>query len=441
MNMLTDNNSIILVDDRAEDLSRLSSVFNQRGIGCRSFTYDGIDFPNKPLEGVRMVFMDINLSNSGDKNSQFAVLAEALCKYVSKDNSLFVLVFWTTHVNYIEEFKEFVNRDAVAEEVPKPIRVFPLDKNQFVDNSIGLEEKLSSLFDEELVKCLFSFDKDIQKAANRCLTNIVNLVSFDDKWGDNTLFETSVRNLFTKIAVDFYGVKPAKANPDKAIKEVIAPSFLYDLAEIKQNTWKDFLQMDAKSDGELMAISFPTAEVPAKLNTILNIDPSTDDAEARGSIRMMKMDEEAKECFQNSFAVSTEDFIKTKMVSVKDDKFVDEATIIAVEISAACDFSNNKPRLHRYMLGIICKRSDFDDLVSKGKTKQKGEHIFQVPFDFIYKDEVYCMVLNLNYTFSEESTDKYGKIGTKIFGLKSEFMNSISEHYAQHISRIGFARF
>ena len=48
------------------------------------------------------------------------------------------------------------------------------------------------------------------------------------------------------------------------------------------------------------------------------------------------------------------------------------------------------------------------------------------------------MVLNLNYTFSEESTELFGKLGDKIFGLKSEFMNSISEQYAQHISRIGY---
>ena len=51
------------------------------------------------------------------------------------------------------------------------------------------------------------------------------------------------------------------------------------------------------------------------------------------------------------------------------------------------------------------------------------------------------MILNLNYTFSEEATEIFGKLGDKIFGLKSDFMNSVSEHYAQHISRIGYAYF
>ena len=51
------------------------------------------------------------------------------------------------------------------------------------------------------------------------------------------------------------------------------------------------------------------------------------------------------------------------------------------------------------------------------------------------------MVFNLNYTFNEETTEVFEKLGDRIFGLKSEFMNSISNCFAQHISRIGYASF
>lgn len=438
--MLAENNSIVLVDDNENDIKRLSSIFAERGIGCRTFQYDGISFPDQPLTGVRIAFMDVNLSNSGDTNSQFAVLEDALRRYVSKEN-YFVLVFWTTHVGDIDNFKAFVNRDAAAEEVPKPMLIVPLDKAQFVDDQNALEDKLSLIFEERLVKCLLLFDEEIQKAANKCLTDIVKLAPFDDSWGENTIFDANVRKLFTKIAIEFSGLQPAKDNPDKAIKEVIAPSFLYDLTELNQDTWKTFLDMTAKSDEELKALTFTGDNTPAKLNTILNIDPSTADAEARGSVRKMKLDEDGKNYFQNAFAVTVEEFIKTKMVSTTNDCFFNEATIIAVEISAACDYSNDKPRLHRYMLGIMSKRKDFNDHVSKNRTRQIGDHLLIVPFDFIYHGEVYCMVFNLNYTFNEEATELFGKLGDKIFGLKSEFMNSISDCFAQHISRIGYAFF
>lgn len=438
--MLAENNRIILVDDNEDDLKRLSSIFAERGIGCRAFPYDGISFPATPLTGVRMVFMDVNLANSGDTNSQFAVLVDALRSYVSKEN-YFVLVFWTTHVGDIDEFKAFVNRDTAAEEVPKPMLVVPLDKAQFVDDQNALEDKLSQIFEERLVKCLLSFDEDIQKAANKCLTDIVKLAPFDDNWGDNTHFETNVRNLFTKIAIKYSGLKLAKANPDKAIKEIIAPSFLYDLKQTNENTWKEFLDMDEKDEKELKQITFPGENISAKLNTILNIDPSTEEAEARGSVRRIKTDVNGKNYFENAFSVSEEDFVKTKMVFIKDEMFINEATIIAVEISAACDYSNDKPRVHHYMLGIICKKKDFEDHVNKKGTKLMGEHLLIDPFDFIYEGDIYCMVLNLNYTFSEEATEVFGKLGERIFGLKSEFMNKISEKYSQHISRIGYTAF
>jgi hypothetical protein len=440
--MLVENNSIILVDDSQEDLGRLTSIFAQRGIGCRSFQYDGIEFPESPLGGVKMVFMDINLSNSGDENSQFAVLEEALRNYIAKENSYFVLVFWTTHIDYIGRFKEFVNRDPDnANDLPKPMLITAVDKTQFVDNNVALEDKLSQIFEEKLVKCLFSFDDNIQIAANKCLTDIVNLAPFNDRWGSNSQFETNMRNLFTKIAIGSLGLKPAKENPDKAIKEVIAPSFLYDLTEIKQNMWKDFLEMDGRTDEELARITFAGDNTSAKLNTILNIDPSTEETEARGSVRKLKMDEDAKGYFKNAFAVSVEDFIKNKMVSVTDNAFVNEATVVAVEISAACDYSNDKPRLHRYMLGIFAKRKDFDDHVSKRKTELMGNHLLITPFDFVFENEICCMVFNLNYTFNEEVTELFSKLGDKIFGFKSEFMNSISNNYARHISRIGYASF
>lgn len=439
--MLAEKNSIILVDDSADDLMRISSIFAERGIGCRSFLYDGINFPEEPLTGVRMVFMDINLSNSGDQNSQFAVLSEALQKYVSMENTYFVLVFWTTHVDYIEGFKAFVNRDENTNQLPKPMLVMPLGKDEFIDDDEALEEKLSQIFNEKLTRCLFSFDENIQKAANKCLEEIVSLAPFDDSWGNNTIFETNVRNLFTKIAVDYLGLNPAKANPDKAIMEVITPSFLYDLTEVNQNTWKEFLEMEGKTDVDLQNISFSGDNTSARLNTILNIDPSTEDVEARGSVRNIKTDKDAQQYFENAFTVTMEDFIQKKMVEPKKEGFADVASVVAVELSAACDYSNDKPRLHRYMLGILCKRKDYDDYVSKNKTKQLGDHLMTVPFDIMYNNDVYCMTYNLNYTFNEEKADLFGKLGERIFGLKSDFMNFISDKYAQHISRLGYAYF
>lgn len=55
---MIENNRIIIVDDADEDLQKLSDVFHKYGIGCKTFRYDGFNFPDTPLEGVRFAFFD-----------------------------------------------------------------------------------------------------------------------------------------------------------------------------------------------------------------------------------------------------------------------------------------------------------------------------------------------------------------------------------------------
>lgn len=54
---MIENNRIIIVDDDEDDLQKLSSVFHTHGVGCKSFLYDGFNFPDMPLRGVRFLFL------------------------------------------------------------------------------------------------------------------------------------------------------------------------------------------------------------------------------------------------------------------------------------------------------------------------------------------------------------------------------------------------
>ena len=80
--MLRENNSIIVVDDRQSDLDRIARVFNTYGIGCKTILYDAMSLPQKPLDGIKIAFFDINLQNSGDENAKFATLFDAIKHYI-----------------------------------------------------------------------------------------------------------------------------------------------------------------------------------------------------------------------------------------------------------------------------------------------------------------------------------------------------------------------
>lgn len=102
--MLEENNSIIIVDDEPDDVDRITKIFNEHGIGCRGFVYDPIDLIDEPLKNVKLVFFDICLSTTGNEIEQFTILCEAIKSYISCENRDFVLVFWTSKPQMIEDF-------------------------------------------------------------------------------------------------------------------------------------------------------------------------------------------------------------------------------------------------------------------------------------------------------------------------------------------------
>ena len=55
--MLEENNDIIIVDDSLEDVHRISNVFLDYGIGCRTFVYDYFDTIETPLKNVKIAFL------------------------------------------------------------------------------------------------------------------------------------------------------------------------------------------------------------------------------------------------------------------------------------------------------------------------------------------------------------------------------------------------
>lgn len=165
--MLETNNNIIIVDDNEQHLNYLANVFCHYGIGCRTFLYDEFDIIQEPIENVKLAFFDITLTDAGDENAQMAVLRDALKSYISLKNKAFALVFWTSSPDYKEQFVEFVNRSEDKEEVPKPLSIEVIDKMQFLDNIDRIQERLSELMDEKIIKCLFSFDCELKQASEK----------------------------------------------------------------------------------------------------------------------------------------------------------------------------------------------------------------------------------------------------------------------------------
>ena len=432
--MLKDNNNIIIVDDNPEDIKRLSNIFYSHGIGCRTIECDGFNMLDEPLKGIKIAFVDMNFSNTGADTAMFATLCQVLSATISQENGPFILVFWTTHTKDIETFKEYVNRDDTYKTLPNPVSIVPLDKSQFeTDAAVNLDETLNRICSEPIANCLFSMGEELQSAAEECLFNIVSLIKREDSWGDNTAYTEKIRDLFSKIAIQTAGLENGIKMPDVAIKESLGPVFMYNLLNNDSKVWESFLGLCIEDKEKYSKCSF--AEYAPQLNTYYHIDQNVADAETRGVVRLIDCDDEY---FKNKIGQTKADWV-VNVLFKGNNPFSDDYKIVAIEYSAACDFAQNKNRLRRYIMGVLCSKNDF--VKARKKAKSIGENLCSLDFSFIHDSKEYGIIIDLNSSINEDSKDLFGILGNPLFKFKQDVVNKITEQHANHESRFGYSCF
>ncbi|MFR5656879.1 MAG: hypothetical protein ACLUDU_02265 [Butyricimonas faecihominis] len=107
--------------------------------------------------------------------------------------------------------------------------------------------------------------------------------------------------------------------------------------------------------------------------------------------------------------------------------------MVFIEISAACDYAQDKKRINPYIIGIMTKLPSKEVLNSP-----TSKAIMELPIFLLnnipYKINVYC-----NYVVGLLPSSSILK--EPLFILKSNLVTQIANFYANHISRIGISEF
>lgn len=425
--MLEPSNEIVIIDDNEGDLNRLSKIFIEKGIGCRAMLYDSLY--ETPLSGVRFLFLDVNLAYSSNDTQRYEILREALEKYISEENTPFALILWTSNPSWKDGFIDYINRD--ENDVKNKICPYYIDcigKQDFTDTA--LDNKLGDIFTSKTVQTLLSFEKSISSAAHDTLSRLIELIPKGDRWGDCSFFEENFKKIFTKIAIASAGCKHAKKNPDKAINEALCSIYADTLMNQENDHWRDYLgEINTRED-------WPENFSVSDLNTIFHIDTHTEsiDEKHRGVVHEINDDEEL---FKNVFLEDKDKLIKAFYPNIREDKRGD-IKFISLEFSAACDFSQDKRRTNRYMLGVIITKEIKNEIVRKNKNLPL--YLYYTPiFNVDNAEIVLCLNLNFTFTIQKDKTDTFFK--EKRFIIRKDLMDLIGSRYANHIARLGITEF
>jgi len=447
-------NKIIIVDDRQDELDTLSRAFLHNGIGCRPLLYDNTY--NEPLTNIRIAFFDLNIGekkvddsgktpeeverlNSGVYND----LAVAINQYISKDNGPFALVFWTKNKKIVDGFIKYMqNQERGFSESPFPIVIDCIDKDEFIiaNNESNLPPKLLEVLNHEEISFLFSLETKANEAAEKTINKLYEIIPKDEKWGENKILFDNLGKILSKIAASTLGFEHSKENPNKAVYEGLLPLLNSEIINSESEVdWNNILTplFSASSFKEIVS---PDDSIQRKVNSIFHLEPNSGEKDVRGNV--IEIDKTNSEILK-SFNILDVTKWFNKLLPFNRDKTTlkrytrNEAKLIAIELSAACDFSNKKERINKYVLGFMIPYINVKEDINQEQRIESSYHLGGC--DFNLGDENFQIWLNLNFVFGVRSDDP--RLGDSLFIMKKEIMDMLGNKYASHVSRIGITSF
>lgn len=428
--MISQNCKIIAVDNDIDEINRIKSAFEELQILCHFIQYNIGDSFQMKYTGIRIAFFDINLSGGNPTGpSLYNVACDAIKAIIPIDNGPYALIFWSLHANEIEDLKKYI-REREQGNIARPLVVDSIDKTTSM-NPEDLKAEIQRVISKGSLETLFDFEDKAQKAASDTLNSIFSLIPNGDLWGDHANFEENYGNVLSKMAIDAVGKKHAQIDPKESIKRAILPIFEHNFRRsLFNSSWDKPLAILNNEE----SINFPHGFNVGKLNAFYHIyNEGHFLKNTRGAVIQCNIcEEECIETLNIKPAQFLNEFIPFKKdIDKKLKKNLRERTeCVLIEVSPSCDYAQQKPRINKYILGLIYPFEAEEYVVEK----QRPSSFFKTPA-FYVNSTLFYIGFNFRYVLGLDFKDD--RLGDVKFCLSESLTNQINNRYANYTSRIG----
>lgn len=447
--------NILIVDDEQGEIDDLAYIFeNDMDCEVLTYLYEQDELYHKKHENIRIVFFDLNITATAiDTNSMedinwrtnsslrkvFNDLAQAIIDVIHSQNTPYALIFWTKHIEVVDEFKKYILERKVA--IPNPVHVSGLDKVKF-KNEIDKKSMVESVIKDTIFYNLINFEKMLQDEVKNIMFNILDIANEDNMsiWDKNN-YHVNLQLFLRTIASTHVGFENAKANPSKSLTEALIPVITDKFIKIanKNRIWDDLLNF---GDINKKDCHFARNNNVPKLNSLFHIDENPKSLNTRGAVFGIN---DPKVFFKNKFNIKKESTILEETLSGFPKQSRSEVEFILIEISTACDFSQDKRRFNKYIVGLKIKRECYDLYIDNLKTQSKTLRQSVLDIRSSFFDEItgenFNILLNNNFVLTLNHIEENDSTLKHLFTFKKEMMDYIGNTYANHISRIGISAF
>ncbi len=411
------SSKVVVIDDHIEEAFPLIQALSLKGVASVYFSGDNDQLPKNPFDGVRVVFLDLELADTkGAKPKNKASKAVGVLKKLIVPNSKYILIAWTKHPDDITYLDVYLD----AAKIKPVINIIDLDKSDCYELVSGekifilekIEEKISEkLKDFGVIKLFFAWENLITKSSEMVFSAFTSLVTERATW------DTEMSKVMFDLAESYAGKQF-----DKTKTEEIAKNSLLTFNSVFLETIERAINEESfTSTGLEQTGGNTTDKIKAEINTKLFLLPDTKKVRP-GNVYQKRMT-----------PVKLKKFISKKDAEYvnagKEDEFVSAGGVaVFVEMSPACDYSQDKWEVHRVIEGVLVPCSDC-------KFLKKADYLYREMPHFMWKNKIMHLVFNKRQLKSEEK----GRLPEKDlkFTINMTHLVALQHSVAGHISRPG----
>lgn len=431
MDNLPNGGKVVIVDDCFGEILPLINILNKNTIPIIYYTGKTSELPIKPLQGIRIFFLDLRFSTNTDSKTIVSNACNILKTILDDNNGPYLLIIWSSTGNeYKDELEKaledklyrpefilclskadyFQTKDTAAYSLVNDIEKILIDNE--IENVDGIMEKITTriIADEDENEKVFiptSMDK-LQQELYDGLKNAGLLSLF-------ILWENTIRNSAHKVVNEIFSQIPKSIPTDKKL-----PAMTYYLA--KNRLEKQFDTVEGKDKlhaalmelNELYAYFYSEDVINISVDGFLplNIQRNTELVPSQAKFNSWKMIsptykkdtpgniyEDKNKVFQ--FFNLIQDYNDKKKYVETTKQLNEDGRIlyIWVNINGECETAQNKYPVVRVMPGILIPCDVYNEYVSSGVLKainKAGDYIFN-EFDPIeYNGIEEYLLFNIN---------------------------------------------
>ena len=349
---------VLVVDDQREEAQGVIDALARDGIGAVYYSQDVRNHPSKPLTGIRLAALDMNLENlpTTDPAAATTTTLSVLGKLVDKNNGPYLAIAWTKHNELVDEFR----RRASTLPCP-PIATVPLIKpTSGRYNFARIARELKAAIEDSYPIGFLGFWEQL---VHDSTSDIMQMVSPASNWPEVT------KKTLATLLRDSASAREVPKVKLRALLETMN-SLQFDIMETRTAFVKSRIEKGLVEP--LTKVGVPKrgpADLAGKLNWQLLFGEPLPGAAPGNIYDVETLNRLAKPLFP-SMEVLLDDMVNENR---RADVLQDGCTALTMEVTPLCDYQQQKAQGSRFICGIAIP--NLTDSQYRKRFNERAEYI------------------------------------------------------------------